>query len=100
MSYEKPLKAALADAAMELQDAARAAGIIDPLERIKYIEGSRAQEKAPIVIVQTPQVRAHRFDLVPEFNPSTRGREVAVAMTTAALMLRRLVDAGVLPADL
>jgi len=97
MAEQESLSSALRSAVAELQFAARVAGIIGPDERIDYVSGSRSNGQPPQVDVRGPK-GTRPLDLMPEFFHTTRAREVAVAMDTAAVTLRRLTAQGILPA--
>lgn len=89
--------AALRTAVAELQYMARMTGLIGEDERIEYVPGSRTYGQQPEVNVRGP--RGNRpLDLMPAFSHTTRSREVAVAMETAARTLRVLTAEGKLTA--
>ena len=84
-------------ATVELQYMARMTGLIGEDERIEYVPGSRTYGQQPEVNVRGP--RGNRpLDLMPAFSHTTRSREVAVAMETAARTLRVLTAEGKLTA--
>ena len=98
MEKNETLGSALRSAVAELQYAARTAGVIELDERIEYTPGSRSYGQEPKVTVRGPR-GTRQFEMMPEFSSFTRAREVAVAMDTAAFMLSRFVDEGLLPAS-